>query len=142
MNNDGKINSFKDLFTWQEGHKLVLLIYEQTKHFPQDELFALTSQMRRAVVSITSNIAEGFSRIFPKEKTMFYSIAKGSLTELHNQLIIAHDLGYINEDGFKICEEQLVKTHKLLNGLVTGVRSLLQPVVTPNTKFNSPNSKV
>ena len=73
-----KIKSFTDLDTWKEGHKLVLLIYESTKSFPKEERFALTDQIRRAAVSITSNIAEGFSRQSLREKIQFYSISKGS----------------------------------------------------------------
>ena len=79
-----KIRSFTDLVAWQEGHKLVLKIYDITKDFPKDELFALNIQMKRCAVSITSNIAEGFSRKSPKEKIQFYAISLGSTTELQN----------------------------------------------------------
>jgi len=140
MNESAKISSFKDLFAWQEGHKLVLLVYSSTKHFPKEEVFALTSQMRRAVVSITSNIAEGFSRISYKEKVMFFTIAKGSLTELHNQLIIAHDVGYLDSHAFEEIESQLIRTHKILNGLITKTQSFKTNGSTPNSKFHIPNS--
>lgn len=76
-----KIKSFTDLNVWKEGHKLVLQVYKLTKEFPKEELFGLTNQIRRAAVSITSNIAEGFSRHSYKEKLQFYSTALGSLTE-------------------------------------------------------------
>lgn len=76
-NEKEKIKSFTQLIVWQESHQLVLLIYEITKLFPKDELFGLISQMRRSAVSITSNIAEGFSRQSFKEKVQFYSIALG-----------------------------------------------------------------
>ena len=76
------IRSFTDLNVWREGHKLVLTIYKQTLNFPKSESYALIDQMRRCVVSITSNIAEGFSRSGKKEKTQFYYMALGSLTEL------------------------------------------------------------
>lgn len=92
-----KIKSFTDLNTWKEAHKLVLLIYKITKQFPHEEQFGLTNQIRRAVVSITSNIAEGFSRSSYKEKSQFYSISLGSLTEVQNQLLIARDLKYITQ---------------------------------------------
>ena len=78
MNNQ-KIKSFTDLKTWQEGHQIVILVYKITKEFPKEEIFGLVSQMRRAVVSITSNIAEGFGRQTYKEKVQFYYIAQGSL---------------------------------------------------------------
>jgi len=137
MEEKNKIASFRDLYAWQEGHKEVLQVYHCTKHFPKEELFALTSQMRRAAVSVTSNIAEGFSRTSIKEKAMFYTIAKGSLTELHNQLIIARDVGYLEEIEFHSLEDQLIKTHKILNGLITKTRSLKSPgrLQIPNSKF-------
>ncbi|MDD5626597.1 MAG: four helix bundle protein [Patescibacteria group bacterium] len=85
MNNElKKIKSFTDLDAWKEGHKLVLMVYEITKKFPKEEMFGLVSQMRRCVVSITSNIAEGFSRQTYKDKICFYSRAQGSVTELQN----------------------------------------------------------
>lgn len=77
-----KIKSFTDLTVWKEAHELVLLIYSLTKDFPKEELFGLVTQIRRAVVSITSNIAEGFSRNSYKEKAQFYAMALGSLTEV------------------------------------------------------------
>ena len=90
MNNElRKIKSFTDLNAWKESHKLVLMVYGVTKTFPREEIFALVSQMRRCAVSITSNIAEGFSRQSYKEKVQFYSISQGSVTELQSQLLIA-----------------------------------------------------
>ena len=97
----GKIRNFTDLRAWQEGHKLVLYVYQLTRKFPKEELFALTSQLRRAVTSITSNIAEGFSRHSYKEKVNFYHISLGSTTEVENQLIISKDIGYISEMEFQ-----------------------------------------
>lgn len=113
-----KIESFRDLVAWQEGIKLVLSIYKITKSYPRDELFGLISQMRRCVISITSNIAEGFSRRNKKEKKQFYYIALGSTTELHNQLIISRKLEYIPEKVFEYIESQIILVHKLLNGLI------------------------
>ena len=114
---NAKIKTFTDLHTWQEGHKLVLLIYEITKNFPREELFSLTSQMRRAAVSVTSNIAEGFSRNTLKDKRQFYVMAQGSLTELQNQLIIAKDIGYLNKEKFNEIAQQTITVHKLITGL-------------------------
>lgn len=113
-----KILSFTDLNAWKETHKIVLMIYEITLKFPKEELFGLTNQIRRAAVSTTSNIAEGFSRQSYKDKVHFYSIAQGSLTELQNQLYIARDVKYIREEEFDNCFEQSVVAHKLLSGLI------------------------
>lgn len=77
-----KIKSFTDLKAWKEGHKLVLLIYQITKDFPENEIYLLTSQIRRAASSITANIAEGFGRKSYKEKIQFYYKSQGSLNEL------------------------------------------------------------
>ena len=128
MNNElskKNIVSFKDLHAWQEGHRLVLLIYETSKLFPRDELFALTSQIKRAAVSITSNIAEGFSRKSYKEKLQFYTIALGSTTEVQNQIEIAKDIHYIEQEEYDKVLEQSVVVHKLLNGLMKGARIII-----------------
>lgn len=119
------ITTFKDLHAWQEGHKLVLMIYTSTKNFPREELFALTNQIRRAVVSITSNIAEGFSRKSYREKIQFYAIALGSTTEVQNQLEIAKDIHYIKEKEYLELANQTVIVHKLLNGLMKGAESII-----------------
>ena len=112
-----KIKSFTGLNAWKEGHKLVLLIYKETGNFPEKEVFGLTSQMRRCVVSITSNIAEGFSRSTSKDKNNFFSFALGSLTELQNQLLVAKDIKYLKKDDFSLIARQTVVVSKLINGL-------------------------
>ncbi len=112
-----KIKSFTDLYAWQEGHKLVIMIYKDTENFPQKETFGLTNQMRRSAVSITSNIAEGFSRITAKDKCQFYSISQGSISELQNQLLIARDVGYLNKESFNKLAEQTIIVNKLVSGL-------------------------
>lgn len=119
---DGKIKDFTDLLVWKEGHKLVLLIYKTTSNFPGKETYALVDQMRRAVISVTSNIAEGFSRDSFKDKLRFYVMAKGSATELHNQLIVARDVGYLKKETFNEAYEQLVLTGRLLTGLIRATR--------------------
>lgn len=126
MNNESRpLTSFTQLDAWKEGHKLVLTIYKITRTFPKDELFALVSQMRRCVVSITSNIAEGFSRQSYKEKLQFYSMAQGSVTELQNQLLISRDVGYITNDQFGVIAPQTIITHKILNGLIKKSKSII-----------------
>jgi len=120
-----KVLSFTDLVVWQEGHKLILLVYQLTKDFPKDELLSLTNQMKRASVSITSNIAEGFGRHGYKEKLQFYYLAHGSLTELNNQMIIAKDIGYLNQKNYLILSNQLETTHRLLLGFISKTKSYI-----------------
>ena len=112
-----KIKSFTDLNTWKEGHKLVLMVYKTSEEFPQKEIFGLISQMKRCVVSITSNVAEGFSRNTIKDKYQFYSVAQGSLAELQNQLLIARDVGYLKDGEFQKIAQQTIVVNKLINGL-------------------------
>ncbi len=120
-----KIKSFTDLNAWKESHLLVLSIYQITKIFPRDEQFGLIIQLRRAVISITSNIAEGFSRSSYKEKSQFYSMALGSLTEVQNQLLIAKDLVYISKKSFMEIAQRTVVINKLLNGLIKKSRTMI-----------------
>lgn len=117
------IREFTDLIAWQEGHKLVLSVYKIK--FPQSELFALSNQIRRATVSITSNIAEGFGRQTIKEKVQFYYQAHGSLTEVKNQLMISRDLKYLSETDYLNIMEQLGNTHGLLLGLIKKTKTYL-----------------
>ncbi len=86
--------SFQDLIVWQKSHALVLVVYRCTIHFPRDEMYGLTSQMRRAAVSVAANIAEGFKRRKKGEKLHFLNISQGSLEEVRYYLILAHDLQY------------------------------------------------
>lgn len=123
----GTITSFTDLRVWQLGHQLVLAIYKETASFPQGEQFGLTSQLRRAIVSFTSNIAEGFSRRTASDRRHFYVMALGSLTEVQNQLLIARDVGFLSKEIFSKLAAQTVELSKMQNGLikktVDGVRT-------------------
>jgi len=121
---ENKIKTFRDLYSWQEGHKLVLLVYKVTKTFPKNETLALVDQIVRAVVSITSNIAEGFGRRGIKEKIQFYYLAQSSLSEVQNQLIIAKDVNYVDEQLFNEIWEQTVTVHKLLTGLIKSLKNI------------------
>lgn len=118
-----KITSFEDLLAWQKAYELALEIYGVTGAFPKDEAFGLVSQLRRASVSVASNIAEGFGRKTPKEKLRFYRIATGSLTEIKSQILIAGGVGFISpEEKRKLCAS-IDSTHRLLHGLITTTRS-------------------
>lgn len=122
-----KIKSFTDLKVWQEGHELVVLLIKETRNLPKDEQYALANQIRRAAVSVTSNIAEGFGRQGMKEKIQFYYVAQGSLTEIKNQLLIARDVGYIKKEDFEKLLEKADQVHRLLQGLITKSKSFLNP---------------
>ncbi len=119
-----KIHVFTDLEAWKVAHSLVVSIYEVTKNYPKEEQFGIVNQMRRAAVSITSNIAEGFSRQSLKEKLQFYAIAQGSVTELQNQLLISRDVGFLSPDVYNSVDLLIVRVHKLINGLSKYLKNL------------------
>lgn len=113
-----KISSFTDLNAWKISHLLVIEIYKQTSKFPNSETYSLIDQMRRCVVSITSNIAEGFSRKTTKEKIQYYYMSLGSLTELQNQLLVARDVGYLKNEIFTKLANNTIEVSKLINGMI------------------------
>jgi four helix bundle protein len=126
MNKMGdKITSFTDIKVWQEGHQLVIMIYKETDNLPKRELYSLIDQMRRAAVSVTSNIAEGFGRNGYKDRLRFYYQAQGSLTELKNQLLVAKDVGYLQQENFESLASQINYTHKLLQGFIKKTKTFL-----------------
>jgi four helix bundle protein len=118
MEKQKDLKSFQDLTVWQESRKLFFIIYEITKQFPKEEVFSSVSQMRRSSMSISSNIAEGFGRSSIADKLHFYVMARGSLTELQNQIILTGDVGLITAENIKIALEQAEITHKLVVGLI------------------------
>lgn len=122
-----KIKTFRDLIVWQRGHELVLFTYLATKNFPKEEQFGLVSQMRRAAVSITANIAEGFGRFQSKDREHFYVMSYGSLVELDNHYQIALDLGYTNKNDSEKARDLIVQTSKLLNALLKTHRAKSKP---------------
>lgn len=113
-----KIATYLDLKVWQEARKLAALIYRLTAKMPVHEKYGLSDQMRRAVVSVPSNIAEGFGRASAKEKIQFYYAAKGSLAELETQCYIAFDIGYFDDATLEVAISQAQLTHRLLQGLI------------------------
>jgi four helix bundle protein len=119
-----KIQNFWDLTAWQEAKKLAVLVYEITKAFPREELYSLVDQIRRAVVSISANIAEGFGRETYKDKTHFYMMAQGSVYELQSHLIIAKELHYLQETKFQQVFDLSLKVHRILSGLIKKSRSI------------------
>jgi four helix bundle protein len=109
---------YRDLIAWQKAKRLALDIYRCTRKFPRDEIYGLTSQMRRAAVSVPSNVAEGNGRYSQKELVHFLYLARGSLLELETQLSIARDLDYIDLLAFKTLESETEELGRILNGLI------------------------
>ena len=110
--------NYRDLIAWHRARTLALNVYRSTRRFPKDEMYGLTSQMRRAVVSVPSNIAEGKGRHSTKELVQLLYRARGSLLELQTQLSIAHELDYIDMQAFKDLNELAEEVGRLLNGLI------------------------
>ena len=108
---------FKNLIVYQKSKELVKQVYGLLKQFPEDERFALCGQMRRAAISVPSNIVEGMARLSTKDQTHFLNIAYGSLMELYAQLDIAHDLGYLSENEFIKIETQIDEIDKMIVSL-------------------------
>ena len=117
------VKDYRELIVWQKAMDLVELLYRRTRSFPKEELYGLTAQMRRAAVSIPSNIAEDQARRTTRDFIHFLSIARGSLKELETQIIISHRLGYINDAQ----QSELVAATEEVSRLISGLnRSLNQ----------------
>jgi len=116
-----KIKDFYELNAWKKAHEFVLEIYKITKKFPKEELYGITSQLRRAASSIGANIAEGFSRYHYNDKIKFYHNARGSLSETQNFLFLAKDLSFLIEKEFKYLFGFSEEVNKLINGLIRSI---------------------
>ena len=117
------VKSFEDLAVWKDAREFTNKIYMLTKKFPKEELYGLTSQIRRATVSIMANIAEGFDRRSDKELSNFLSIARASSSEVQNDLYIAIDLEYISQAEFNQLYQEAKKIAKQINGLMNYLKS-------------------
>jgi four helix bundle protein len=118
-----KIKNFRDLDVWRLAMEIVVDIYECTKTFPKEEIYGLVSQMRRAAVSIASNIAEGFNRYHNKEYRQFLYIALGSCAELETQIEVSVTLGYITQSGRDKISEKLDHESRMLRNLIKRLNS-------------------
>ena len=127
-------DSYRDLRVWQRAMDFVMSVYESTQDFPKAELFGLVSQMRRAAVSIPSNIAEGKGRITDRDRSHFYSQARGSLLELETQILIAQRLRYLAEPRAMGLLEQSSELGRMLNALIHAIK--------PAEKNNSSAARV
>ena len=128
---NGKPQSYRDLLVWQKGIVLSKMIYSLTAKFPSEEKFGLISQMRRAAVSVPSNIAEGQARNTTGEFVLFISHAEGSLAELDTQLILAVELAFVSTDKAGPCFSLIQELRRMLNGLRRAV-SNSRPIAKPS----------
>ena len=123
LSEDHMGESYRDLIAWRKAMELVTEIYGSTRAFPQDERYGLTNQLRRAAVSVPSNIAEGQARFSRKEFHHFLSHARGSLVEIETQLMIAQNLGYLPTKQVKALLDRTTELGRVLNGLIASIKS-------------------
>lgn len=119
---DSRVKEFEDLEVWQEAQLFAVEIYSVTKSFPKDEVYGITSQIRRAASSVSANIAEGFGRSTTNDKLHFYTIAYGSLLETKNFLYLAQKLNYIERDIVDSLIEHSIVCQKLINASKRSLR--------------------
>ena len=112
---------FQRVIAWQKAHEFVLLVYKISKHFPEEERFGLTSQLRRAAVSIEANIAEGYRKLSKPDKLRFLNIAQGSLEECRDYHILAKDLNYIDDNEYEQMKIAILMASKFLNSYSEGI---------------------
>lgn len=117
------LRSFRELQVWQKSYALALDVYSVTSDFPSHEAYGLTAQIRRAPVSVPSNIAEGYSRGHTMDYVRFANMAYGSLAELHTQLMLARDLGYMNQDAYDAVSGRYGEVERMLAALIRGLKS-------------------
>ena len=113
---------FKELLVWQKSINFVIEIYKETESFPKSEMYGLVSQIRRATVSIASNIAEGNSRRSVPDYVQFLRISRGSCAEVETQLIISKNLGFLNEEKSLKLNQDITEISKMLNGLINSLK--------------------
>jgi len=116
-----KTKSFEELLVWQKAHSFVLRVYRLTSEFPKSEQFGLTSQFRRAAVSIPANIAEGYKKKGKPDKLRFFNIAQGSLEECRYYIILSRDLNYISDKDAKELTSELIEVSVLLNSYCNAI---------------------
>ena len=114
-------NTFENIIAWQKARHFILHVYKVTKEFPDEERFGLTSQFRRAAVSIAGNIAEGYKRIGRDDKLRFYNYAQASLEECRCYIILGYDLSYINQIECEVLMQEIEETSKFLNSYSSAI---------------------
>ena len=113
--------TFQNIYAWQKAHEFTRLVYYITRHFHEDERFGLTSQFRRAAVSIGANIAEGYKKVSKADKLRFLNISEGSMAECMNYIILSNDLGYTNEEENRLLSTSIEEAGRLLTAYCNGI---------------------
>ena len=122
---------FEKIIAWQKAHAFVLTVYKISNHFPEEERFGLTSQFRRAAISIEANIAEGAKKISKADKLRFFNISQGSLEECRDYIILARDLNYVSSEDFELLQQMSNQAGWFLNAYIKGIKD--------NNAINNPN---
>lgn len=117
------MRDFRELKVWEKGHQLTLAVYKATTTFPRDELYGLTSQIRRACASIPANIAEGCGRSGDAELARFFQIAMGSASELEYHLLLAHDLAFLNDSDYKHLDREVTEVKRMLTSFIQKLKA-------------------
>ncbi len=115
------IKAYRNLVMWQKAHQLVLEVYTITKTFPKDETFGITSQLRRAIVSVAANIVEGFKKRTKQSKINHYNIAEGSLAESDYFILLSKDLQYLEELKYNLLEQKIEEVGKMLDSYIFNI---------------------
>jgi len=118
-----EVKTYQNLLVWQKGIEIVKMAYSLCRQMPKEELFALQSQIKRASVSVPSNIAEGYGQEYTKNYLRFLKIARGSLYELETQMIIARDLNFIEDGEFQSISNLMIEENKMLNAFIRSIES-------------------
>ncbi len=115
------MSDYRELIVWKRAHAFALEIYISTRSFPGSERFGLTAQLRRATISVVSNIAEGWGRYEARDQARFLKIARGSICEVECQLLVSRDVGYLKSDSWEKLDRSCREIGKMLNGLIRAV---------------------
>jgi four helix bundle protein len=135
-----KFASFTEMPVWQKAHEMVLAVYKLTASFPKNEVYGLTSQIKRAALSVSGNIAEAFGRFHYLDKNKFYLNARGSLEETKNYLIISKDLGYIKNETFHQLMDDINGINEELNTLIKTLKILDNQSKSPSKSYSKSKS--
>lgn len=118
------MRNFRELQVWKKAHQLTLMVYKYTKKFPKEELYGLTSQIRRSCVSIPANIAEGCGKSGDAELARYFQIATGSASELEYHLLLAHDLGLVTTADYEILDREVSEVKRMLTSFIKKLKAV------------------